>query len=163
MNFKRKENDNINSNKDNYYNDSQQNDNPKNNKLMKSKSNSNIKSNKKNKNINIKKEINKSFQIFTEKRKIKRNINPEFNNTMNNNNINDISSDNSLDNIEINTKITENILKPTLEKFESYMNVNNFGKSQNVYSNNTFNRKKEIFGEKNIENKLTQSKGNKDK
>ena len=38
---------------------------------------------------------------------------------MNNKNINDISSDNSLDNFEINTKITENILKPTLEKIES--------------------------------------------
>ena len=43
------------------------------------------------------------------------------------------------------------------------MNVNNFGKSQNVYSMNSFNKKKEIFGEKNTENKLSQSKGNKDK
>ena len=36
-------------------------------------------------------------------------------------------------------------------------------KAKTFYSNNTFNRKKEIFGEKNVDTKLAQSKGNKDK
>ena len=57
----------------------------------------------------------------------------------------ELSSDISIDDILINNKITENILKPTLEKFENLMSINNFGKSQNVYSSNSFNTKKEIF------------------
>ena len=71
------------------------------------------------------------------------------------------SSDNSIDNIKINTHITENILKPTLEKFENYMfinNNNNFGKSQSVYSANSFNTKKEIFGESEDKGKLNKGK-----
>ena len=151
----------INANNNNNYNENNliNNNLNNNNTLVKSKSNTNIKLKRKNNSINPKKEINKNFQIFTEKRNIKRNIKPPIIKI----NDNDLSSDNSIDNIEINTQITENILKPTLEKFESYMNVNNFGKSQNVYSQNTFNKKKEIFGENNTDKKLTQSKGNKDK
>ena len=38
------------------------------------------------------------------------------------------------------------------------MSINNFGKSQNVYSSNAFNAKKEIFGE--IENQSKFEKGN---
>ena len=145
----------------NLYNNTLENDNSGNAILMKSRSNTNIKSKNKNKKLNQKKKINNTFQIFTEKRNVKKKMNPEF---FNNINDNDLSSDNSLDDIVINTKITENILKPTLEKFESYMNVNNFGKSQNVYSMNSFNKKKEIFGENNTnDNKFSQSKINKEK
>ena len=69
----------------------------------------------------------------------------------------ELSSDISIDDILINSKITENFLKPTLEKFENLMSINNFGKSQNVYSANAFNAKKEIFGE--IENQSKLAKG----
>ena len=154
-----KENNNINTN-NNFKNNVSENDNLNyNNTLIKSRSITNIKSKEKNKNFNTKKEINKSYQIYTEKRNTKRNKKPPIIKIDDN----DLSSDNSLDNIEINTKITENILKPTLEKFESYMNVNNFGKSQNVYSMNTFNKKKEIFGDNNNDKKLNKTKGNKEK
>ena len=160
-NYKTNNNTIVNSNQNNnLYNNTLENDNSGNAILMKSRSNTNIKSKNKNKKLNQKKKINNTFQIFTEKRNVKKKMNPEF---FNNINDNDLSSDNSLDDIVINTKITENILKPTLEKFESYMNVNNFGKSQNVYSMNSFSKKKEIFGEKKTENKMTQSKGSKDK
>ena len=145
----------INTKQNNNYNNTLENDNSNSNIMIKSKSNTNIKLKEQNKKFNQKKKINNTYQIFTEKRNTKKNIN--------NLNDNDLSSDNSLDDIVINTKITENILKPTLEKFESYMNVNSFGKSQNVYSMNSFNKKKEIFGDKKAENKLTQSKGSKDK
>ena len=145
----------INTKQNNNYNNTLENDNSNSNIMIKSKSNTNIKLKDQNKKFNQKKKINNTYQIFTEKRNTKKNIN--------NLNDNDLSSDNSLDDIVINTKITENILKPTLEKFESYMNVNSFGKSQNVYSMNSFNKKKEIFGDKKAENKLTQSKGSKDK
>ena len=154
----------INPNKNNNY--MLENDNLNNNTLTKSKSNTNIKMKIKNNNISQKNEINNSFQIMTEKRLSRKNIHPEINrlNKTYKNNENDLSSDNSSDDIKINTRITENILKPTLEKFESYMNVNNFGKSQNVYSMNSFNKKKEIFGENNTtDNKLAQSKMNKEK
>ena len=70
----------------------------------------------------------------------------------------DSSSDNSIDNIQINTNITENILKPTLEKFENYISINNFGKSHNVYS---FNNKKDIFGDSIKDEKATKGKNNK--
>lgn len=153
-------------NQNNYNNTVQENDNSNYNILMKSKSNTNIKQKLKNNNINQKKEIDNTHQIFTEKRNARKNINPKVirtnNNTKKNNN-NDLSSDNSSDDIKINTKITENILKPTLEKFESYMNVNNFGKSQNVYSMNSFNKKKEILGENISDDKLSQSKIKKEK
>ena len=70
----------------------------------------------------------------------------------------DSSSDNSIDNIQINTNITENILKPTLEKFENYISINNFGKSHNVYS---FNNKKDIFGDSIKDEKAIKGKNNK--
>ena len=73
----------------------------------------------------------------------------------------ELSSDNSIDNIQINTKLTESILKSTLEKFENYIsinNINNFGKSQNVYSANSFNNKKEIFGDGVDNSKLNKGK-----
>ena len=103
--------------------------------------------------------------IFKEEQK------PE-NNKINNDNDNkneenkELSSDNSIDNIQINTKLTESILKSTLEKFENLIsinNINNFGKSQNVYSTNSFNTKKEIFGEGTDDNsKLNKGKINKE-
>ena len=157
----------INATQNNYNNNVQENDNLNYNLLMKSKSNTNIKLKLNNNNINQKKEIDNTYQIFTEKRNARKNINPNVirtdNNKNNNNNNNYLSSDNSSDDIKINTKITENILKPTLEKFESYMNVNNFGKSQNVYSMNTFNKKKEILGENISDDKFAQSKIKKEK
>ena len=69
----------------------------------------------------------------------------------------ELSSDFSIDDIQINSKV-ENILMPTLEKFENYMSFNNFGKSQNVYSANSFNTKKEIFGESISDNKSMKGK-----
>ena len=75
---------------------------------------------------------------------------------------NNLSSDNSSDDIQINTELTENILKPTLEKFENYININNFGKSQSVYSTNASNAKKEIFGNNKLENIFTPNEGNKE-
>ena len=162
--FKSVKKNNINPNKNNKY--ILDNENLIKNTMTKSKSNTNIKMKIKNRNINQKNDLNKSFQIMTEKRLSRKNINPEINKRKNTNinNDNDLSSDNSSDDFKINSKITENILKPTLEKFESYMNVNNFGKSQNVYSMNSFNKKKEIFGENNTnDNKFAQSKLNKEK
>ena len=132
-------------NNNNYNNNNISENNTNYNTMLKSKSNTNIN----NKKLISKKEINNGIQIFTEKRASK-NIN------------NELSSDNSLDDIQINTDLTENIIKPTLEKFENYININNFGKSQSVYSTNATNTKKEIFGINNAENKFTQSKGNKE-
>ena len=51
-----------------------------------------------------------------------------------------------------------------MEKFENYIsinNINNFGKSQNVYSANLFNTKKEVFGENDEKDKVNKGK-NKD-
>ena len=157
-------NNNINKNQNNYYNNNLENNNLNYNTLIKSKSNSNLIKKEKNKNLNKKKDIDNSYQIYTEKRKSRKNLIPEtkFNKTNIKNLNNDLSSDNSSDDIKINTKITENILKPTLEKFESYMNVNNFGKSQNVYTNNAFNKKKEIFGD-NLDTEKSQNKMKKEK
>ena len=91
---------------------------------------------------------NKTYLIKTSSRL---NIKKHEKNKNNNDEVNkDLSSsDNSIDNIKINTNITESILKPTLEKFENYMslnNNNNFGRSQSVYSANSLNTKKEVFG-----------------
>ena len=135
-------------NKANYYanNNNTLENNTTSNILMKSKSNSNMK----NKILDSKKEINNGIQIFTEKRISKTNME------------NNLSSDNSSDDIQINTELTENILKPTLEKFENYININNFGKSQSVYSTNASNAKKEIFGNNKLENIFTPNEGNKE-
>ena len=121
-------------------------------------------------NLNINRDINKEINNNYEKKKVpsknksnrykeekkivnkKRNINKTMDEGLNK----ELSSDFSIDNITINSKITEK-LKPTLEKFENYIsfnNFNNFGKSQNVYSNNSLNAKKEIFGENMSNNKL---------
>ena len=117
-------------------------------------------------NIDINKEINNNYEKkkvpsknesnrYKEQKKLvnkKRNINKTMDDGLNK----ELSSDYSIDNITINSKITEK-LKPTLEKFENYIslnNFNNFGKSQNVYSVNSLNAKKEIFGENMSNNKL---------
>ena len=115
----------------------------------------------------IKKENKKYLSMHNSKQNIKiQDLN--LNNNINNNNINydmnkdlSSSSDNSIDNIKINTNLTENILKPTLEKFENYMsinNINNFGKSQNVYSANSFSTKKGILGENDNKEKISKDK-----
>ena len=135
-----------------------------------------LNSSKNNSNSNIFKSNNQTFTELKEnannktyliKNSSKLNIKKLENNAnINNDEINkDLSSsDNSIDNIQINTKITESILKPTLEKFENYMslnNNNNFGKSQNIYSAHSFSTKKEIFGENIDKNKEIKGK-NKD-
>ena len=139
-----------------------------------SKSKNNSKSNIfKTNNLNLtetrESEANKTFLV----KSISKSSNKKIeNNNDNDNNINkyeDVnkdlsSSDNSIDNIQINTNLNENILKQTLEKFENYIsinNINNFGKSQNVYSANLFNTKKEVFGENDEKDKVNKGK-NKD-
>ena len=113
---------------------------------------------KSNKNIGIvMKKNNQNFIGETNNHETKKNLtNNNSKKTVKNNNNEDetnkeLSSDfSSIDEIQINSKITENILKPTLEKFENLMSIkvnNNFGKSQNVYSSNSFNTKKKYFEE----------------
>ena len=131
--------------------------------------NKNIVNKKKESNIVIKMNENQeNTQKYISKNSSKKNINNEEKNISNDNKkkINnddvtnkELSSDFSIDDIQINSKV-ENMLKPTLEKFENYMSINNFGKSQNVYSANSFNTKKEIFGESIGDDKSMKGKAN---
>ena len=113
-------------------------------------------------------ENQENTQKYISKNSSKKNINKEDKNMVsdskkkiNNDDITnkELSSDFSIDDIQINSKV-ENMLKPTLEKFENYMSINNFGKSQNVYSANSFNTKKEIFGESIGDDKSMKGKAN---
>ena len=131
--------------------------------------NKNIVNKKKESNIVIKMNENQeNTQKYISKNSSKKNINKEDKNMVsdskkkiNNDDITnkELSSDFSIDDIQINSKV-ENMLKPTLEKFENYMSINNFGKSQNVYSANSFNTKKEIFGESIGDDKSMKGKAN---
>ena len=118
----------------------------------KSKSNKNIEIIMKKDNQNFVDETNnhvikKALTNNNSKKSVKNNNNEDETNQ-------ELSSDfSSIDEIQINSKITENILKPTLEKFENLISINNnFGKSQNVYSSNSIKSKEKYF-EKSSNNK----------